>query len=136
MILKQRYFLTNPRNKQGFINFLSDEINAKPRLTAKKCTSDAERPILETALETLKLQKLVLLKADDTDVLVTYLAQSDTTGLYLKRGRKLYNIESFQLKIEPSVVKQNSLVPHGFFGCDYTSAFFYHPLSYTALTEN
>ena len=34
-------FLTNPRNKQGFINLLSDKIYAKPRLTAKRCTDDA-----------------------------------------------------------------------------------------------
>ena len=133
--LEATVFLTNPSNKQGFINLLSDKINAKPRLTAKKCTGDADRPIVETALETLKLHKPVLLKADDTDVLVMCLAESQTTGLYLKRGGKLYNVESFQFKIEPSVVRQNLLVLHGFFGCDCTSAFFYHP-SYTALTKN
>ena len=46
---------------------------------------------METALETLKLHKLVLLKADDTDVLVMCLAESETTGQYLNRGRKTVN---------------------------------------------
>ena len=55
-------FLTNPSNKQGFINLLSDRINAKPRLTAKKCTGDADRPIVETALEKLKQHNPVVIK--------------------------------------------------------------------------
>ena len=98
-------------------------------------TGDADRPIVETALETLQQHKPVLIKADDTDVLVMCLAESQTTGLYLKRGGKLYNVKSFQSKIEPLVVRQNLIVLHGFFGCDCTSSFFYHP-SYTTLTKN
>ena len=49
---------------------MSDETNAKPRLTTKKCTGDADKPIMETALVTLMLHKPVLLKPDDTDVLL------------------------------------------------------------------
>ena len=63
------------------------------------------------------------------------LAENQTTGLYLKRGGKVYNVDSFQSKIEPLVVRQNLLVLHGFFGCDCTSSFYYHP-SYKALTKN
>ena len=60
--LEATVFLTNPSNKQGFINLLSDRINAKPRLTAKKCTGDADRPIVETALEKLKQHNPVVIK--------------------------------------------------------------------------
>ena len=116
--LEATVFLTNPRNKQGFNNLLSDKINAKPRLTAMKCTGDADRPIVETVMKTLKLHKPVLPKADDTDLLVTCLVESQTTGLYLKKRGKLYNVESFQLKIESTVVKQVLLILHGFFGCN------------------
>ena len=86
-------------------------------------------------METLKLHKPVIVKADDTDVLVMCLAEYQTTGLYLKRRGKLYNIESFRSKIESSVGRLNLLVLHGFFGCDCTSAFFHHP-SYNALKKN
>ena len=41
--LPAKVFLTNPTNMQGFINLLSDKINAKPRLTANKCSDDANR---------------------------------------------------------------------------------------------
>ena len=41
--LPAKVFLTNPTNKQGFINLLSYKINAEPRLTAKKCSDDANR---------------------------------------------------------------------------------------------
>ena len=89
LVLEATVFLTNPRNKQGFINLLSDKFNVKPRLTAEKCTVDADRPIVETALEILKLHKPVLLKADDTDVLMMCLAEYQTTGLYMKGVAKL-----------------------------------------------
>ena len=44
-------FLSNPNNKQGFICLLSDKINAKTRLTAKKYSGDADRFMVTTALE-------------------------------------------------------------------------------------
>ena len=47
--LPAKVFLTNPTNKQGFINLLSDKINAEPRLTAKKCSDDTNRFIVTTA---------------------------------------------------------------------------------------
>ena len=37
-----------PTNRQGFINLLNDKINAKPRLTAKECSDDANRLIVTT----------------------------------------------------------------------------------------
>ena len=78
--------LSNPNNKQGFIDLLSDKINAKTRLTAKKCIGDANRSMVTTALEALELHKPVILKADDTDVLVMCLAESQTS----ERGGKVY----------------------------------------------
>ena len=76
-------FLSDSNNKQGFICLLSDKINAKIRLTAKKYSGDADRFMVTTALEALELHKPVLLKADDTYVLV--MAESQTSGLFLER---------------------------------------------------
>ena len=120
--------LSNPNNKQGFIDLLSDKINAKIRLTAKKCIGDADRSMVTAALEALELHKPVILKADDTDVLVMCFAESQTSGLFLERGGKVYNVEQFRSKIEPSLIRQNLVV----FGCDTTSGFFAHP-SHNAL---
>ena len=77
-------FLYNPNNKQGFICLLSDKMNAKTKITAKKSSGDADRFMLTTALEALELHKPVLLKADDTYVLV--MVESQTSGLFLERG--------------------------------------------------
>ena len=79
-------FLSNPNNKQGFVDILSEKTNARSRLTAKKCSGDADRSMVTTALETVELYKPVIIKADDTDVLVMCLAESQTSGLFLERG--------------------------------------------------
>ena len=128
-----KVFLSNPNNKQGFIDLLSDKINAKTRLTAKKCIGDADRSMVTTALEALELHKPVILKTDDTDVLVMCLAESQTSGLFLERGGKVYNVEQFRSRIEPPLVRQNLAVFHAFFRCDITSGYFAHP-SHNALT--
>ena len=78
-------FLSNSNNKQGFICLLSDKINAKIRLTAKKYSEDTDRFMVTTALEALELHKPVLLKADDTYVLV--MAESQSSGLFLEREK-------------------------------------------------
>ena len=77
--------LSNPSNKQGFVD-LSEKTNARSRLTAKKCSGDADRSMVTIALETVELYKPVIIKADDTDVLVMCLAESQTSGLFLERG--------------------------------------------------
>ena len=87
--LPAKVFLTNPTNKHGFINLLSDKINAKPRLTAKECSDDANRFIVATALDALNVYKLVIVKADNTDVLAMCLIASGTKGLFLKRSETL-----------------------------------------------
>ena len=53
----------------SMINLLSDKVNAKPRLTAKKSSDVANRFIVTTALDALDFHKPVLVKADNTDVL-------------------------------------------------------------------
>ena len=78
--------VTNPTNEKGFINLLSDKINAKPRLTAKKCSDDANRLIVTTALDALDFHKPVIVKANNTDVLAMCLI-SGTKGLLLKRSK-------------------------------------------------
>ena len=88
--LPAKVFLTNPTNEQVFINLLSDKINAKLRLTAK-CSDDANRLIVTTALDALEFHKPVILivKADNTDVLAMCLITSGTKGLFLKRSETL-----------------------------------------------
>ena len=78
-------FLSNSNNKQGFVCLLSDKINAKIKLTAKKYSEDADRFMVTTALEALELHKPVLLKTDDTYVLV--MAESQSSGLFLEREK-------------------------------------------------
>ena len=56
-----------------------------------------------------------------------------TTGLFLKRGDKVYNIGLFQAAIDPPVLRNNLIVLHSFYSCDTTSKFFAHP-SYRVLT--
>ena len=87
--------LSNPNNKQGFIDLLSDKINAKTRLTAKKCIGDADRSMVTTALEALELHKPGILKADDTDVLVMCLAESQTSERG-REGRCIFFIKRFK----------------------------------------
>ena len=86
--LPAKMFLTNPTNKQGFINLLSDKINAKSRLTAK-CSDDANRFIVTTALDALDFHKPIIAKADNTDVLAMCLIASGTKGLFPERSETL-----------------------------------------------
>ena len=87
--LPAKVFLTNPTNKQGFINLLSDKINAKSRLTAKKCSDDANKFIVTTALDALDFHKPIIEKADNTDVLAMCLFASGTKDLFLERSETL-----------------------------------------------
>ena len=84
-------------------------------------------------MDALQFHQSVIVNADDTDVLVLYLSEPPTKGLFLKRGDKVYNIGSFQAAIDPPVLRHNLIVFHSFYGCDTTSGFFAHP-SYRALT--
>ena len=121
-------FLSNLENKQSFVDLLSDKINLTPRLRAVKHTADADCMIVTTALDTLKLHKPLLIRSDDTDVLVLCLTPAETQGLFLKRDCKVRNIEKFQAALGP-LMKTNFLVLHGFFGNDTVSSFYSHPSS-------
>ena len=81
-------FLSNPNNKQGLMFLLSDKINAKTRLTAKKYSGDTDRFMVTTALEALELHHPVLLKADGTYMYVLVMVESHTSGLFLERGEE------------------------------------------------
>eukprot|EP00116_Pleurobrachia_bachei_P000625 sb/3460887/ len=125
-------FLSNPDNKQGFVDLLSATIDPTPRLSSIKCPGDADRTIVTTALSTLQLHSPVVIKADDTDVLVLALNLIRTNGLFLKRNGKVFDINKFRESIQP-VLRDNILTLHAFYGCDTTSAFFGKP-SYRALS--
>ena len=79
-------FLSNHCNKQDFGDLLSDKINTKTRLTAKKYSGDAKRSMVTTAHETVDLEKPVIRKADDTDAFFMCQDESQTSGLFLERG--------------------------------------------------
>ena len=133
--LPAKLFLTNPTNKQGFINLLSDKINTKPRLTAKECSDDANRFIVATALDALDVHKLVIVKADNTDVLAMCLIASETERPVSEEERNFTILKYSYQRLILFLVRYNLLVLHGFFGNDCTSAFFNHP-SYNALKNN
>ena len=97
--LPAKVFLTNPTNKQGFINLLSDKINTKPRLTAKKCSDDANTFIVTTALDALDFHKPVIVKADSTDVLAMCLIASGTKGLFLTMYERNFIILKYSYQL-------------------------------------
>ena len=66
-------FLSNPDNKQSFLDLLADAISSTPRLSATKCSGDADRAIVNAAVDALQFHQPVNVKADDTDVLVLFL---------------------------------------------------------------
>ena len=128
-------FFSNLDYKQAFIDLIGDTINSTLRLSARKSSGDADRSIVSTAVEALQFQKPVLIKADDTDVLVLCLSErslSERTALYLKRGDKVYNIQLIQAAIQPSLINDNLSLLNCFYGCDTTSGFFGRP-SYRAI---
>lgn len=129
-------FLSNPKNKQGFIDLLVLSINQHPRLTARKCVADADRSIVCCAIDCLRYHSPVAIKADDSDILVLCLAQPPSTvqGLFLTRCGSTYDVWKVQ-KATPSILIENILVLHGFFGCDTTSGFFGRPSKKTLLMD-
>ena len=65
--------------------------------------------MVTTALETVGLHKPVILKAEDTDSLVMCQDESQTSGLFMERGVRVYNFEQFHARVEPPLVRQNLL---------------------------
>ena len=86
--IKADMFLSNPINKQWFIDLLCNTITSAPscsKIELRQCEADADTEIVSTAVEHLHLNKPVLLKADDTDILVLCFQQECSSGLYLER---------------------------------------------------
>ena len=46
-------FLSNPGNKQSFLDLLAEAISSTPRLSATKCPGNADRTIVTTAVDAL-----------------------------------------------------------------------------------
>ena len=126
---KRTCFLSNPINKQGFINLLCDTITSAPscsKIELRQCEADADTEIVSTAVEHLHSNKPVLLKADDTDILVLCLHQERSNGLYLERCGVVYDISKFRDNLPP-LLQRFVIVLHGFFGNDTVSGFYGRP---------
>ena len=48
-------FLSNPGNKQNFLDILADAISSTPRLSATKCQDDADRTIVTSVSSASKI---------------------------------------------------------------------------------
>ena len=123
--IKADMFLSNPINKQGFIDLLCDTITSAPscsKIELRQCEADADTEIVSTAVEHLHSNKPVLLKADDTDILVLCLHQECSSGLYLERCGAVYDISKFRDNLPP-LLQRFVIVLHGFLGNDTVSGF-------------
>ena len=57
-------FLSNPGNKQSFLDILADAISSTPRVSATKCPGDADRTIITTAVDALQFHQPVIVRSD------------------------------------------------------------------------
>ena len=61
------------------------------------------------ALETVDHHKPVILKADVTDASIMCQDESQTSGLFMERGGRVYNVEQLYSRVEPPLIRQNLL---------------------------
>ncbi|CAH2218497.1 jg2186 [Pararge aegeria aegeria] len=122
----QEKFLSNDRNKNRFILYLREKLEAAGFHT-KQAGEDADTVIVETAINVATDEKPAIIVAEDIDVLVIFSqrAAEDKKIYFLKPSRgktaeRLYNSTSF---IGENVKNLVAFI-HAFTGCDTTSAFF------------
>ena len=118
-------FLSNLINKQGFIDLLCDTITSVPscsKIELRQCEADADTEIVSTAVEHLQSKNPVLLKADDTDILVLCFQQECSSGLCLERCGAVYDISKFRDNLPP-LLQRFVIVLHGFLVNDTVSGF-------------
>ena len=123
---KKEVFLSNPANKQNFIDQLSERL-IKAGCTVIHATSDADLLIVSKAVE-MSLHSPTTLVGDDTDLLVLlcYYGDANSHPLYFapepKKGSttKTWNIQYTKKALGPQVC-ENILFIHALLGCDTTS---------------
>ena len=132
MILQSRkdQFLANGRNKQRFINHLSDKLNQVGCLTVQ-ANGDADLLIVLTAVSCTASKPTVVI-GEDTDLLVLLCFHGDMDGcdLYFyseakSKGKKqrIWDIKNTKNKLGLDTCKLLPVV-HALSGCDTTSQLF------------
>jgi hypothetical protein len=122
-------FLTNPRNKQRFIELLGCKLR-DASFEVVHTQDDADLPIVKTAINFAREQN-VMVVAEDTDILVLLCYYVDPTlnGILLgtepKRGQKakLWDIHKTKLLLGEEVCHRLPAI-HALTGCDTTSKLF------------
>ncbi|KAK7093119.1 hypothetical protein V1264_008767 [Littorina saxatilis] len=122
-------FLTNPNNKQRFINLLSSRFSQHGFDTVHT-TADADRLVVKTSLE-LARKGNVILVGEDTDLLIhlLYHLTPDHCPVFFtsvrsstaKSAAKVWDIRKVQTVLG-SQVCENILFAHAFGGCDTISS--------------
>ncbi|KAK3709221.1 hypothetical protein QZH41_004579 [Actinostola sp. cb2023] len=125
---KKEDFLANKVNKQRFINFLSERLQAA-RCTSAHAVGDADLLIVQTAVESARYTTTALV-GDDTDLLVLlcFHADMEMHDLFFMpeprhrstKPRRIWNIKETKLALGPSVCA-NILFVHAILGCDTIS---------------
>ncbi|KAK7105530.1 hypothetical protein V1264_016896 [Littorina saxatilis] len=141
----QECFLTNPNNKQRFINLLSSRFSQHGFDTVHT-TADADRLVVKTSLE-LARKGNVILVGEDTDLLILLLYHltpdhcpvffTSVRSSTAKSAAKLWDIRKVQTVLG-SQVCENILFAHAFGGCDTISSPFGigKPMCLTKLTQS
>ena len=133
---KKDLFLSNPLNKQKFINLLSAELK-NHGISCINCEEDADTEVVKAAIM-MSRQRKVTVWADDADITVLLIhkifEEQDGTlnTIYQDRVGKIYNLFHVNQRI-PQSLQKSLLLVHAFSGCDTTSSIFGH--GYKAITK-
>ena len=122
-------FLSNSENKQRFIKFLGETLEALG-CTVFHDSGDADLLIVQKAVESASCVETVLV-GDDTDLLVLLLhhVPMESKDIFFASERKknskgrVWNIKEVQAALGPVLCK-NILFSHALLGCDTTSRLF------------
>ena len=127
---KREEFLSNAKNKQRFINLLSDALR-RANCQVKQAPGDADVTIVRAAVDSGQSTPTVLV-GDDTDLLVLLCYHTDIHGcdVFFRpepqtnvTRRRVWNIKKVKQQLGPEVC-ENLLFIHAFLGCDTTSRIF------------
>ena len=127
---KREEFLSNAKNKQRFINLLSDAL-CRANCQVKQAPGDADVTIVRAAVDSGQSTPTVLV-GDDTDLLVLLCYHTDIHGcdVFFRpepktnvTRRRVWNIKKVKQQLGPEVC-ENLLFIHAFLGCDTTSRIF------------
>ncbi|KXJ09307.1 hypothetical protein AC249_AIPGENE3666, partial [Exaiptasia diaphana] len=128
--LKKDEFLSNPSNKQKFVNLLGEKL----RLAGYKVyhsVSDADLAIALTTIQSSESETTVLI-GDDTDLLVLlcYYVKMDAHDVFFKpepkkrsKTKRIWSIKDTKSSLGLNVC-DNILFVHAILGCDTTSGIY------------